>query len=207
MKQAKKIGIMGGTFNPIHIAHLILGESAYDQFGLDSVYFMPSKNPPHKDIKEVISDSHRTNMVKLAIADNPHFEFSDVELLREGYTYTVDTITYLKETLKETEFYFIIGADSLFMLDQWYEADKLLKMMHFVAATRDHATEEALQSKIAYLANRYGAKIDLLHIPTLDVSSQYLRNCIKEHRSIRYYVPSEVEAYIRTHQLYLDEKE
>src|SRR5690554_331928 len=115
----KKIGILGGTFDPIQNAHLVLAECSYEQFDLDRVWFMPSKNPPHKINKYIESKEHRSNMIKLAIEDNPHFEFSDFELMRQGLTYTTDTLLMLNQEYTDVKFYFIIGEDSLFDLENW----------------------------------------------------------------------------------------
>ena len=119
----KRIGIMGGTFNPIHSVHLIMAQVAYHQFHLDKVLFMPSKHPPHKDNSVIISDEHRTRMIQLAIDGNSNFEFSDLELKREVTTYTSDTLTYLTEKNPDTEYYFIIGGDSLEQLENWHKPE------------------------------------------------------------------------------------
>ena len=117
-KKVKKIGIMGGTFDPIHMGHLILGEKAYEQLGLDKVLFMPCGNPPHKrNRKGRATDEQRAEMVRLAIKDNPHFELSLIEMHEEGYTYTYRTLEQLNAANPDTEYYFIIGADSLYNFD------------------------------------------------------------------------------------------
>src|SRR5690606_12925515 len=105
----KKIGIMGGTFNPIHYGHLFLAENAYEQMGLDQILFMPSNNPPHKKVKDIVSNEHRKIMVHIAIKDNPHFTLSTIELEREGTTYTADTLAILTREQPDTEFYFLVG--------------------------------------------------------------------------------------------------
>lgn len=120
----KKIGIMGGTFNPIHNAHLMMAQAAYEQYELDEVWFMPSKNPPHKSQSEIVSEEHRSRMVQFAIDDSKHFLFSDIELKRQGTTYTCETLAQCVEEFSDTRFYFILGGDSLCHFEQWYHPEK-----------------------------------------------------------------------------------
>ena len=128
-EKKKRIGIMGGTFDPIHIGHLILGETAYHQFQLDKVLFMPAGNPPHKQDRENrATDSQRVDMVRLAIASNPHFTLSLEEMHKEGYTYTYRTLERLKQQNPDTEYYFILGADSLYTFDDWKEPGRIRYM-------------------------------------------------------------------------------
>lgn len=203
MTSLRKIGIMGGTFNPVHKGHLTLAENAYEQFELEMVYFMPSSNPPHKDQKTIISDEHRVNMVQLAIKDNPHFAISMLELQRAGTTYTVDTLDYLTKQDSDTTYYFILGADSLFQIETWQESDRIFKMAQIVVATRYHISEEKIIEQIKHLENTYHANIDILKGRSIDVSSKQIRESILENLSIKDYVPDEVEEYIHKHRLYL----
>lgn len=200
----RKIGIMGGTFNPIHIAHMILAESAYEQFKLDKILFMPSKNPPHKRHENIVSDEHRVQMVELAIQNNPHFELSKVEIEREGITYTAETLQILTQKNPDQEYYFIIGGDSLFQMEHWMSPDIIFSLCHVIAAGRDNVPEQKVLDHIKFLTNNYDAQIHYLNVPNMDVSSNYIRQIRKVGRSIRYYVPELVEQYIREHQLYLD---
>lgn len=202
MGNLKKIGIMGGTFNPVHKAHLVLAEKAYEQFELEKVLFMPSKNPPHKDLKNIISDEHRTNMISLAIADNPYFALSKLELERGGTTYTVDTLEYLTNHELDKMFYFIIGADSLFQLETWREPAKILKMAKVVAGSRYNLSNESILNQIHHLNTIFNTNIELLEIPTIDVSSKHIRESVENHQSISNYVPDSVEKYIYKHNLY-----
>lgn len=197
-----KIGIMGGTFNPIHFAHLILAESAYEQFSLDKIIFMPSKNPPHKSHDEIVSDELRSNMIQLAIEGNPHFEFSGLELNREGTTYTYETIEELTKEYPNNEYYFILGADSLFDFEKWKNPVRILELTNIVAAGRDHLSENKLKKQIEYLSEKYNANIYLLKTPNMDISSQMLRKKVKIGETIRYYLPDVVEQYIIEHKLY-----
>ncbi len=198
----RKIGIMGGTFNPIHFAHLILAESAYEQLSLDKILFMPSKTPPHKLHENIVNDKHRIRMIQLAIRGNPHFELSCMELEREGITYTAETLEELTKNYPMDEYYFIMGADSLFQIEDWRRHDRIFQLSRIVAAVREHVTEQEMEDQINHLTNQYEARIHLLYTPNMDVSSKMLRQNIKNGKSIRYYVPDPVFQYIMEHQLY-----
>lgn len=200
----KKIGILGGTFNPIHYGHLLLAENSYQQFALDEVLIMPTKNPQYRTISSDISEETRCDMIALAIADNPHFTLSYEELNREGATYTVDTLSIMKEKSRDVEFYFIMGADSLFHLETWKSADKILSLCHIIAAPRTAQSTSDIESQIDYLMAKYEtAQIHLLNTPNLDISSHGIRKRIRSEQTIRYLVPKNVEDYIRTHKLYI----
>lgn len=199
----QRIGIMGGTFDPIHIGHLILGERAYEQLNLDKVWFMPSGNPPHKrDRQGRASDEQRTEMVRLAIEGNPHFELSVFEMKKEGYTYTYHTLESLQEEIPDAEFFFIIGADSLFDFPKWMKPERICAACTLVVATRDQTSMERLEEQIHKLENMYQGKFIILDTTNLDISSKMLRGLVKEKRSIRYYVPITVEEYIGKHEIY-----
>ena len=141
-----KVGIMGGTFNPVHISHLLIAARAYDYLNLDKVLFMPSKMPPHKPQSELVSEKDRCAMLEEAIKDYPFFELSDFELLRDGVTYTADTLTLLKEKNPDTKYYFIIGGDSLDYFDSWHNPDIILKNSVLVCAPR--ASESRLTRNV-----------------------------------------------------------
>lgn len=196
-----KVGIMGGTFNPIHQGHLILAEQAYEQFGLDHVLFMPSKNPPHKNKSELLSDEHRTNMVMLAINKNPHFAISTLELEREGTTYTADTLNYLTKKHSDTMYYFIVGADSLFSMQNWMEPQTIFHLSTIIVAGRD-TTNVEVENHIEYLNKTFGAHILQLSMPNIEISSRIIRERIAENKTIRYFIPDEVIAYIKKNSLY-----
>lgn len=198
----KKVGIMGGTFNPIHNGHLFLAEHAYEQAGLDYVLFMPTMNPPHKADIAVESGEHRLNMVKLALKSNPNFILSDLELNRPGLTYTSDTLEILKEREPDTEFYFIVGADSLMMMTQWNDPGTVFSLSTIVAGGRDQFTMEELSKQAEYLESVYKGKIILLDMPILQISSEKIRERLAQGKSIRYYVPDEVISYIKQNNLY-----
>jgi len=198
----KKVGIMGGTFNPVHYGHLILAENAYEQVGLDEVLFMPTKNPPHKCKAEILSEDHRIKMVMLAIHDNPHFTLSMLEINREGTTYTADTLTFLTKEHADTQYFFIVGADSLFMLEDWKEPQTVFDLSTILVAGRDHVKVDELERQSRYLQETYGARIILLDIPTIEISSNAIRTKIAQSKTVRYYVPEEVIAYITKNNLY-----
>lgn len=203
MKKQHKVGIMGGTFNPIHTAHLILAEHAYEQYELDTVLIMPSKNPPHKDNDEILPEENRVTMIEMAIKDNPHFELSRIELKREGTTYTVDTLEYLTSQYEDTEFYFIIGGDSLYQIDTWKNPERIFQLCHILAATRYGLEKEVIKERIEELKIKYHGNIDLLDTPNLDISSKFIRTQVKDGKSIKYYVVNEVENYIYEQGFYL----
>lgn len=198
----KKIGIMGGTFNPIHFGHLFLAENAYEQLGLDKVWFIPSKNPPHKRKPEDITEQQRIDMIQLAIQENPHFELSTLELEREGITYTADTMKILREQNPDIAYYFIIGADSLFLMDQWYQPQVIFDNCAIAAANRDNADQSALEKQVQLLKKQFNANIILIDMPTMQVSSCNIRERVAERKSIRYYLPGSVREYIESKHLY-----
>lgn len=199
-----KIGIMGGTFNPIHFGHLFLAENAYEQIGLDQVIFMPSKNPPHKAKPENITDQQRVDMISLAIQDNPHFQLSSLELNRDGMTYTADTLTILTRDDSSNEYYFIVGADSLFMMQNWMEPQTIFRLCTVVAASRDHAEKNEIQLQVDFLKKMYAADILLIEMPTIQISSASIRDRVAVDKTIRYYVPDLVNEYIINNKLYVN---
>lgn len=199
----RKVGIMGGTFNPIHNVHLLLAQAAYEQFQLDEIMFLPSKRPAYKPLSELVDEEHRFHMIKLAICDNPHFSVSDMEFHREGNTYTADTLLELAQKYPETEFYFILGGDSLFELEKWSRPEVVMEKAHIVAAQRDDKGNDRMVLKMKELNVKYNARIELLRIPRMEVSSRMLRERVKEGQSIRYFLPEAVRNYIKEHGFYL----
>ena len=198
-----RIGIMGGTFDPIHMGHLILGEKAYEQFQLEKVLFMPSGNPPHKRNRQGrATDEERVEMVRRAIAGNPHFELSLTEMHENGYTYTYHTLEMLKEKNPDTDYYFIIGADSLYDFDTWREPERICRNCILVTAVRNHSTIAELEAEMNRLSLKYNGTFLTLNTTNLDVSSEMLRNWISEDKSVRYYIPDPVIEYIRENQIY-----
>ena len=202
-KATKKIGIMGGTFDPIHMGHLILGEKAYEQLGLDKVLFMPCGNPPHKrNRKGRATDEQRAEMVRLAIEDNPHLVLSLDDAHEMGYSYTRETLERLTAQNPDVEYYFIMGADSLFTFEEWKDPERISQLAVLVAAVRDHVSDQALELQIQHLSQKFECDIRILDAPNMDVSSRMLREWIREGKSVRYYLPDPVISYIKNTDLY-----
>lgn len=193
--QMKKVGIMGGTFNPIHNGHLYLAEHAYEQANLDYVLFMPTLNPPHKKDITIESAGHRLAMVELAIKNNPHFCLSDIEYQRSGTTYTSDTLKVLKEENPDTDYYYIVGGDSLMMMDYWMDPQSVFDLSTIVAGARNQYSDSELEKQAKHLENAYNGKVILLDMPIMEISSEIVRERVSNKKSIRYYVPDEVMSY------------
>lgn len=204
MKQLQKVGIMGGTFDPIHTGHLILAEAAYESFGLDYVLVMPNGNPPHKPGQVQVSMVDRIRMTDLGIADNPHLRLSDCENTPLDYHYTYETLEYLRDANPHAEYYFILGADSLMSFDSWKEPGRICKNCTILAATRYRMEHSDLERQIQYLKQRFHARIYLLETPNIDISSHMIRERLRQGKSIKYYVPAAVEAYILEQGFYQD---
>lgn len=202
MGNQKKVGILGGTFDPIHTAHLILAEAAYEQFELDTVLIMPSGDPPHKTDREITPSNHRIKMVQLAIEDNKHFKLSTIEVERNGKTYTAETLTQLVKYNPDCRYYFIIGADSLFGIEEWRHPEIIMHSAVLLAAVREQAGMEAMKEQIEHLKAEYQAEIYLLHTSDIEISSSAVRDKVACGESIRYYVPKDVEKYIYNNHLY-----
>ena len=198
----RRIGIMGGTFDPIHIGHLILGENAYQQFELEKVLFMPSGNPPHKADREGASNEERVEMVKRAIASNRHFELSLEEMHDQGYNYTRETLERLTAANPDTDYYFILGADSLLNFETWKDPQEICRLCILVAAVRDHMPSALMDEKIAGLRDKFHADIRKLESLNIDISSRTIRSWAAEGRSCRYYVPEPVIAYMEGRGIY-----
>lgn len=199
-----KIGIMGGTFDPIHNGHLTIAEAAYRQFGLDSIWFMPNGNPPHKEKTSIGSDvEHRIRMVKLAIAGHEGFRLERYEADKRSVSCSYETMEHFKKVHPEDEFYFIIGADSLFAIETWVHPERLFPTCTILAAYRDEKnTAEEMERQIEYLREKYGAKLALLRSPLVDVSSTELRERIRRGENVREYIPDLVGNYITEERLY-----
>lgn len=199
-----RIGIMGGTFNPVHNIHLMMAEEARKQFRLKKVFFMPSKNPPHKKKSGIASEEHRKRMIEHAIQGNPHFAFSGMELEREGTTYTKDTLTELNRRYPDDKFYFILGGDSLASMEQWREPKYIFEHCHILAANRGMADTGQIREWISHYKKKYGGKLSEIQMPSSSVSSEMIRDKLAGGMSVTGYVPDCVEQYIRFHGLYHD---
>ena len=198
-REGKRVGILGGTFDPIHTAHLIIAEAAYDAFDLDEVLLMPSGHSYFKDSRsqKVLSPEVRYQMVCEAAADNPHFTASDFEIRREGNTYTYETLRELRRMNPDNHYFFIVGADSVRDILKWRNPESIFADCTLLAALREDGipTEEFLR-EVEHLRKEYGADIHTLEIPAIGISSTDIRNRIKSGRTIHYLVPERVERYI-----------
>lgn len=198
-REGKRVGILGGTFDPIHTAHLIIAEAAYDAFDLDEVLLMPSGHSYFKDSRsqKVLSPEVRYQMVCEAAADNPHFTASDFEIRREGNTYTYETLRELRRMNPDNHYFFIVGADSVRDILKWRNPESIFADCTLLAALREDGipTEEFLR-EVEHLRKDYGADIHTLEIPAIGISSTDIRNRIKSGRTIHYLVPERVERYI-----------
>lgn len=201
----KKIGIMGGTFDPIHMGHLMLAEFARDEKGLDEIWFIPTGCSYMKS-HNVISGAERMKMTELAISDNSCMRCLDIEINREGHTYSYETLEELSGMHPNYEFYFIVGADCLFHIDTWKYPEKIFEKAKVLASIRDGASVGELQAKIDELSEKFDADIELLHFPRLEISSTDIRKRISEGKSIRYLVPDVCIEYIKEKGFYQNEK-
>jgi len=200
------VGIMGGTFNPVHLGHIEIAKAAYHQFNLPEILIMPSGNPSsYKDTNILVSALHRCNMIRLAISSYSYMKLSTMEIERQGKTFTSDTLQELKP-LYDT-IYFIIGADSLFALETWHNAAYVMKNCHFLAAGRNQYKQQELVDRIQYLKNKYGAEIELIDTHVYPFSSTAIRKRIEENKEIERMVGPMVAQYICTNKLYIKSHE
>ncbi len=195
----KKLGVMGGTFDPIHAGHLVTAEEALWQFGLGEVVFVPTGSPWMKSEREVTPAEDRYLMTVIATASNPYFSVSRIEVDRHGPTYTVDTLEQLRTEAKEpVELFFITGADAILEIFQWKDPDQILARTHFIAATRPGYELARLEKE----APTSHPNISVMHIPALAISSTDIRRRVREGEPIRYLVPEGVKNYIEKGHLY-----
>lgn len=200
-----RIGILGGTFDPIHNAHIEIAKNALEQFKLDNVWIMPTPNPPHKDNLTLASEEDRVNMIKLAIKGIDGLEFCDYELkLGSGdKTYTADTLTRLANDYPDDKFYFILGSDSLSSFINWYKPKVIVDKAQLLAVKRDDETGKEFDETIAEIENKFGIMIPSIVMTEMDESSTLIRT---GEQPLDYAVPKEVEEYILEHNLYTKEK-
>lgn len=189
----KKVGILGGTFNPPHIGHLIIADQVRDQLGLEKILFMPSANPPHASGKTTIEADYRVKMVERAIEDNSHFELDLTEIKRGGKSYTYETIKQLTEENPDIDYYFIIGGDMVEDLPTWHKVDELVHLVQFVAVNRP-----AYSVKTTY-------PVIWVDVPDIDISSTELRKKIANECSVKYLLPDKTLEYIEEEGLYQDD--
>lgn len=186
-----KIGILGGTFNPIHYGHLILAEQVLGQLNLNRVIFVPTFVPPHKSNRGVISPKHRLGMIKLAVKENPHFKVSDIEIKRKGTSYTVDTLRIIKKQYPQAQLFFICGSDLVNEIPKWKDVEEIYKLAKFVLAKRP-----------GFGRRLSGKNFLKINVAQVDISSSLIRDLVRQGRSIRYLTPDSVVKYIQKHRLY-----
>lgn len=188
----KRVGLYGGTFNPVHTSHLIVGDQVGNALGLDKVSFLPDMVPPHVDQKQAIDPELRVEMLQLAIAGNPLFDLELAEIKRGGVSYSYDTVVALKKQHPDTDYYFIVGGDMVQYLPTWHRIDELAKLVTFVGVQR-----RGYQTQSQY-------PVLWVDVPLIDISSTDIRKRIKTGQSVKYFVPDPVIDFIKEHRLYLD---
>jgi nicotinate-nucleotide adenylyltransferase len=202
----RKVGIMGGTFDPIHYGHLVTAGEARWQFRLSGVIFVPNRHPPHKEPHEVSEPEHRYLMTILATVTNAHFTVSRIEIDRPGPSYTIDTIRELRRTRPEDDLYYITGADALTQIlhGEWREAEQLLGLCQFIASSRPgyHVDPQVWSSANHRLGERI-RNVHTMEIPAMAISSTDIRARVRDGRPTKYLLPEPVEEYIAKHRLYV----
>lgn len=196
----KKIGILGGTFNPIHLAHLYIAYEAKSQLNLDKVIFIPTGNPPHKKDKKVLEASLRYNMVYEAIKNYEDFEISKYEVEKEGYSYTFETLKQFKT--KDNELYFITGADCLMDIEKWKSPEEIFKLSKFVVFNRASYSKKNLRIQKDKIEKKFNTTINFLDIIDLEISSSMIRERIDEGKRVDFFLPKEVLKYIEENNIY-----
>jgi nicotinate-nucleotide adenylyltransferase len=216
----QRLGILGGTFNPIHLGHLAAAEEIRDRLKLEKVLFIPAFIPPHKDDEVMPSAIQRQEMIRLAVKGNAHFAVSDIEIRRGGVSYTIDTIEAMRQTHPGAELHFITGLDSFLEIKTWKEWERLLTLCSFVVLSREghrfrdiaglgilNVPEQELmmldaREKTELVVTSGGVRVSLEMIPFLDISSTDIRQRVRNGRSIKYHLPEPVEHYIIENKLY-----
>ncbi|MBP5198482.1 MAG: nicotinate-nucleotide adenylyltransferase [Lachnospiraceae bacterium] len=197
-----RYGILGGTFNPIHKGHVHLAEEALKKASLDKVFFVPTGVPYLKKQNKVLDSSHRLKMVELAIEGNPNFEASDIEIKREGDTYTFETLQEFNKLYPEDEFFFIMGADCLFTIENWYKPEIIFELSTLIAVGRDDLDNEDVKVKSDDLRKRFGAKIITIDFEMVNVSSTMIREALTIGSTKPDFLDEKVFEYIKDNHLY-----
>ena len=197
-----KLGIFGGTFDPVHYGHLILAETARETCRLEEVRFLPAYSPPHKRTQEITTGKQRVEMLEFATAGFPEFVVDQRELKREGTSYTVETLAELKEQFPEAELHFLMGADSLIDLPNWREPQRIAQLAKIVAVNRENSSRDDLHQVVSNLPDSIQRSVIILEMPNIAISASDLRLRISKNRSIRFLTPRPVERYILEHRLY-----
>jgi nicotinate-nucleotide adenylyltransferase len=199
--EKKRVGIMGGTFNPIHNGHLAIAEAAKESCNLDFVIFMPNGYPAYKE-RPCITDEDRENMVKLALIGHEDFVYSDFEISQKNVTYTANTLPAFKKLHPDWELYYIVGSDSLCYMDKWYHPEIIFSEAVIVAACRDTEPMEQMEQYRDFLIARYGGDIRLVHNALVPVSSTNIREALGQGQSVAGLIPERVVQYIKDRGLY-----
>lgn len=206
-----KIGVLGGTFNPVHFGHLRVAEEVREEFALDKIIFIPSGVPPLKR-QDIIDANHRLKMTALAIDGNPFFEVSDIEVKHKKPSYTVDTLTYLKTLYQRDSLFFIMGIDAFFELKFWYKYEELLRMVDFIIMSRPGFNNlqnsefiEYKESENCFKLKNSDRRAFFVSVSPFWISSTMLREMIRKGKSIRYLLPDAVRQYIEENELYRQE--
>ena len=203
----KALGIMGGTFDPIHYGHLVTAEAARYAFGLERVIFVPAAHPPHKEGRRISLTNDRYLMTVLATMTNPAFEVSQVEIERGGPSYTIETMRHFRSRHPEADLHFITGGDAILEICTWEQSPDLFKMCQFIAATRPGYPLGALEGLRETLGDAAFRRIHRLEVPALAISSSEIRRRVAAGQPVKYLLPESVENYITKHNLYREEKE
>lgn len=202
-KKIRKLGIMGGTFDPIHYGHLVTAEAARSMFALEKVIFIPAGHPPHKQGKKITAPHHRFLMSVLATTTNIYFETSKFEIEKAGLSYTIDTVKhFLRVYGSETEIFFITGADAIYEILTWKNVDELTRLCTFIAATRPGFNLEDTDAVLDNLPQGAKNNFKKLEVPALAISSTDIRERVRAGKPIKYLVPEAVEYYIYKNRLY-----
>lgn len=203
----RRVGVLGGTFDPIHMGHLIVAECIRERIGLDEVLFVPAGIPPHKETMGLSSGWDRYMMTMLATATHPHFSVSRVDLDRAGPSYTVDTLAHLRQGLAPVELFFIMGSDSLAQLLTWYRPDRLLRENRVIVAGRPGWSLASAREALGPLYEEHRQRIELVEIPGIDLASREIRAKLERGESIRYLIPDLVLSYIEANRVYKEKGE
>lgn len=196
----KKVGIVGGTFNPIHLAHLYIAYEAKCQLNLDKIIFMPAGSPPHKRNEEILEASFRYNMVYEAIKNYEDFEISNYEISKEGYSYTYETLEKFKSD--DNELYFITGADCLMDIEKWKNPEKIFNVSKLTVFNRPGYSNENLRIQKDKIERKFNTSIEFLDIINLEISSSMIRRRIKEGKRVDFFLPKEVLNFIKENNIY-----
>jgi nicotinate-nucleotide adenylyltransferase len=195
-----RIGVFGGTFDPVHLGHLIIAEELRYRLRLDCVLFLPARQPPHKTDREITPEAHRVAMLQLALAGNPSFTLSTVDLDRPGPSYTADSLEILHQDFPESTLFFLMGQDSLRDLPTWHDPNRIARQAYLAVALRPDVTLD-VEAVVRQVPEARG-RIEMVSVPLIGISSQSIRQRVREGLPIRYQVPLEVERYIEQQGLY-----